>query len=303
MSKTIFRKDGTAQGVAKQRLIESLAQPNKRVIYDPYAKRFVAGAGIIKLMGHKFSVWLTQKLAPGFHEHLISRTRFIDDLVKKCAADGIEQYVILGAGYDLRAHRLNLPSTLNIFEVDQLEVQNRKQAKLPKALTQIDNITYVNVDFNTQTITERLLKSGFDPSKTTLFTLEGVSQYITKEAVKATLTELSQISKSADSIFYMSYVDKLLKDDPKACFGEGYPDPKKIAERILNMSEKVGEPWISLYSEDEVNQILQENGFSMTENKTLVDLNKAYFTPVGREVPAHHVFNLEHSIVATSVKS
>ena len=82
MSKTIFRKDGTAQGVAKQRLIESLAQPNKRVIYDPYAKRFVAGAGIIKLMGHKFSVWLTQKLAPGFHEHLISRTRFIDDLVK-----------------------------------------------------------------------------------------------------------------------------------------------------------------------------------------------------------------------------
>lgn len=303
MSKTIFRKDGTAQGVAKQRLIESLAQPNKRVIYDPYAKRFVAGAGIIKLMGHKFSVWLTQKLAPGFHEHLISRTRFIDDLVKKCAADGIEQYVILGAGYDLRAHRLNLPSTLNIFEVDQLEVQNRKQAKLPKALTQIDNITYVNVDFNTQTITERLLKSGFDPSKTTLFTLEGVSQYITKEAVKATLTELSQISKSADAIFYMSYVDKLLKDDPKACFGEGYPDPKKIAERILNMSEKVGEPWISLYSEDEVNQILQENGFSMTENKTLVDLNKAYFTPVGREVPAHHVFNLEHSIVATSVKS
>ena len=44
MSNSIFRKDGTAQGVAKQRLIESLAKPDKRVIYDPYAKHFVLGA-------------------------------------------------------------------------------------------------------------------------------------------------------------------------------------------------------------------------------------------------------------------
>ena len=83
MSNSIFRKDGTAQGVAKQRLIESLAKPSKRIIYDPYAENFVLGAGIIKLMGHNFSVWLSKKFVPGFHEHLISRTRFIDDLIKK----------------------------------------------------------------------------------------------------------------------------------------------------------------------------------------------------------------------------
>ncbi|MCU4177071.1 class I SAM-dependent methyltransferase [Carboxylicivirga sp. N1Y90] len=117
MSDSIFRKDGTAQGVAKQRLIESLAKADKRVIYDPYAEKFVLGAGIIKLMGHKLSVWITQKFAAGFHEHLISRTRFIDDLLEKSTANEVEQYVILGAGYDLRAHRLNLPSTLKIFVV------------------------------------------------------------------------------------------------------------------------------------------------------------------------------------------
>ena len=82
MSNSIFRKDGTAQGVAKQRLIESLAKPDKRVIYDAYADKFVIGAAIIKLMGHKFSVWLTKKFVPGMHEHLISRTRFIDDLIE-----------------------------------------------------------------------------------------------------------------------------------------------------------------------------------------------------------------------------
>jgi O-methyltransferase involved in polyketide biosynthesis len=95
MNDSIFRKDGTAQGVAKQRLIESLAKPDKRIIYDPFAEKFVTGAGIIKLMGHNVSVWITKKFAPGFHEHLISRTRFIDDLVQNAANQGVEQYVIL----------------------------------------------------------------------------------------------------------------------------------------------------------------------------------------------------------------
>ena len=70
-------KDGTAQGVAKQRLIETLALPDKRIINDPYAREFVFGSGVVKMMGHKFCVWLSQKILPGWHEHLVSRTRFI----------------------------------------------------------------------------------------------------------------------------------------------------------------------------------------------------------------------------------
>ena len=132
MSNSIFTKDGTAQGVAKQRFIETIAGPDKRVINDPYADKFIIGASLMKLMGHKLNVWLAKKLAPGFHEHIISRTRFIDDLIEKSAKDGVEQYVILGAGYDARAHRLKLPSSLKIFEVDQPEVQSRKISKLPK---------------------------------------------------------------------------------------------------------------------------------------------------------------------------
>ena len=82
--------------MAKQRLIETIADPEKRVINDPFADKFVIGSGVIKLMGHRLNVWLSSKLAPGFHEHLISRTRFIDDLIEKSAKDGgIEQYVIL----------------------------------------------------------------------------------------------------------------------------------------------------------------------------------------------------------------
>jgi len=300
MSNSIFVKDGTAQGVAKQRLIETIAGPDKRVINDPYADSFVIGSGFIKLMGHKLNAWLSEKLAPGFHEHLIARTKFIDELIEKSAVNGIEQYVILGAGYDSRAHRLELPSSLKIFEVDQPEVSDNKLAKLPKELPNSENVTYVNIDFSYQSLTDQLIGAGFDQEKSTIFTLEGVSQYITKEAVSSTIKELASLTRDTNSIFFMSYVDELLDKNPEACFGEGYPNPAKKASLIKGLSAKVGEPWISFYSCAEIEDLLSQNGYSIQENVTLEDLNSLYFSPVGRTLNENQIFKLEHFVVAKS---
>ena len=300
MSNSIFVKDGTAQGVAKQRLIETIAGADKRVINDPYADSFVIGSGFIKLMGHKLNTWLSEKLAPGFHEHLISRTKFIDELIEKSAVNGTEQYVILGAGYDSRAHRLELPSSLKIFEVDQPEVSDNKLAKLPKELPNSDNVTYVNIDFSYQSLTEQLIGAGFDQKKSTIFTLEGVSQYITKEAVSSTIKELASLTRDTNSIFFMSYVDELLDKNPEACFGEGYPNPAKKASLIKGLSAKVGEPWISFYNGAEIEDLLSQNGYSIEENVTLEDLNSLYFSPVGRTLNENQIFKLEHFVVAES---
>ena len=300
MSNSIFVKDGTAQGVAKQRLIETIAGPDKRVINDPYADSFVIGSGFIKLMGHKLNAWLSEKLAPGFHEHLIARTKFIDELIEKSAVNGIEQYVILGAGYDSRAHRLELPSSLKIFEVDQPEVSDNKLAKLPKELPNSENVTYVNIDFSYQSLTDQLISAGFDQEKSTIFTLEGVSQYITKEAVSSTIKELASLTRDTNSIFFMSYVDELLDKNPEACFGEGYPNPAKKASLIKSLSAKVGEPWISFYSCAEIEDLLSQNGYSIQENVTLEDLNSLYFSPVGRTLNENQIFKLEHFVVAKS---
>ncbi|MAX02075.1 MAG: SAM-dependent methyltransferase [Flavobacteriaceae bacterium] len=300
MSNSIFRKDGTAQGVAKQRMIESLAKPDKRVIYDPYAEMFVIGAVIIKLMGHKFSVWLGDKIVPGMHEHLISRTRFIDDLIELSTSIDIEQYVILGAGYDSRAHRLKLPSKLKIFEVDQPEVQERKRSWLSAKIPNKENVTYVSVDFNHQSLKQQLLDAGLDQSKSTIYTLEGVSQYITKEALNSTLKELAVLNQNSNSKIFISYVNKLIKDDPKACFGLGYSNPEKAVKFITNGSAKVGEPWISFYSAKEIEDLLSQNSFTLIENRTLDDLNSKYFTPVGRTIPENRVFKLEHFVIAKS---
>ena len=300
MSNSIFRKDGTAQGVAKQRLIETLAGPDRRVINDPYADKFIMGAGLMKLMGHKLNAWLSQKLAPGFHEHLISRTRFIDDLIEKSAKDGVEQYVILGAGYDSRAHRLELPSSLKIFEVDQPEVSDRKLSRLPKKIPNSENITYVSVDFSNQSLTEQLIKEGFDQTKSTIFTLEGVSQYITREALNSTIREIAVLSQNAPSVFFLSYVNELLDKNPEACFGKGYPNPAKKATLIKNLSAKAGEPWISFYRSEEIENLLSQNGYSTKVNVTLEDMNSLYFGPVGRTLPEDQIFKLEHFLVAES---
>ena len=300
MSKSIKRKDSTAEGVAKQRLIESLAKPDKRVINDPYAKIFVKGAGIIKLMGHSLNVWLGQKLAPGFHEHVISRTRFVDDLIEKSAAKEVEQYVILGAGYDSRPHRLNLPSSLEIFEVDQPEVQQKKLSKLPEELMNKEAVNYVSVDFNHQSLSKQLIEAGFDQKKSTVFTLEGVSQYISKEALISTVKEVSSLIHKSNSTFFISYVDELLIKKPEACFGEGYPKPKNKADLIMKLTAKAGEPWISLYSQEEMRGLFLQNGFSVNEDVTLKDLNTLYFNPVGRALPDNQLFNLERFLVAKS---
>ena len=301
MSNSIFTKDGTAQGVAKQRLIETMAGPDKRVINDPYADRFIMGAGLMKLMGHKLNVWLAEKFAVGFHEHIISQTRFIDDLIEKSATEGVEQYVILGAGYDSRAHRLELPSSLRIFEVDQPEVQDRKRSKLPKELPNSENVTYVPVDFSHQSLTERLLDSGFDKTKSTVFTLEGVTQYISKEAFNSTMKEMSRLCQKTSSIFALSFVNELLNKNPEDCFGRGYLNPEKKANLIKKLSAKAaGEPWISFYSIEEIEGLLSENGYSIKENVTLEDLNSLYFGPVGRTLSENEIFKLEHFVIAES---
>ncbi len=298
MRNSIFRKDGTAQGVAKQRLIESLAKPNKRIIYDPYADKFVLGASIIKLIGHKFSVWLGDKIVPGMHEHLICRTRFIDDFIENSALIDMEQYVILGAGYDSRAHRLKLPSKVKIFEVDQLEVQERKRSRISDNIPNVENVTYVSIDFNHQSLSDQLLNAGFNRKKATIFTLEGVSQYILKEALNSTLKELAKLN--SNSKFFISYVNKLIKEDPRACFGKGYSNPEKAVKFIRDSSASVGEPWISFYSAQEIEDLLFQNNFTLLEDKTLVDLNSKYFTPVGRTIPENHIFKLEHFVIAKS---
>jgi methyltransferase (TIGR00027 family) len=208
------------------------------------------------------------------------------------------QYVILGAGYDTRAHRLDFPNPLRVFEVDQPEVQERKRKKLPDKLLGNECVVYVPVDFSYQSLSERLIGSGFDSGKPTIITLEGVSQYISKEDFIALVQEINSLTKNADVTFFVSYIDELFTTNPEECCGVGFEKAGEKFELVRALSAKTGEPWISFYTDTEIQKIFTVNGFTVEETTTLANLNSRYFTPVGRTVPDSQLFNLERFVVA-----
>jgi hypothetical protein len=61
----------------------------------------------------------------------------------------------------------------------------------------------------------------------------------------------------------MSYVDELLNKNPEVCFGKGYPKAAKRVKLIKKLSTKSGEPWVSFYSSEEIDNVLSQNGYAI----------------------------------------
>ena len=207
------------------------------------------------------------------------------------------QYVILGAGYDMRAYRLDLPASLKVFEVDQEEVQELKKSRMPKEVLATGKASYVSVDFNTQTLSEELLKAGFQRGLPTIISLEGVTQYIPKEAAAATLKEMGDMVGPGSTLF-VSYFDERMQTDPSAVCGAGYPDPVKKLGLITWGAAKVGEPWISYYGAAEMKEVLASCGFALSSDTDMADTNTKYFGAVGRELQTESLMLLERFAVA-----
>lgn len=208
--------------------------------------------------------------------------------------------MILGAGYDMRAYRLELPSSLKTYEVDQQEVQEIKKSKMPPETLGSGKATYVSVDFNTQTVTEQLTIAGFQVGQPTIVTLEGVSQYVPKEAIAATLKEVGALCGPGSTMF-VSYVDEGFETNPPAIFGKGYPNPEGTVQLFKKLTKGVGEPWIAFYKPDEMKAVLSTCGFEITSDTCFEDVNEKYFGAVGRLVPPELTMNLERFSVATRV--
>ena len=300
--KLIFKKDGTAQAIAMHRMIETLEKENKRIICDPFAIKFVVGGYLFKIVGFKFSTWILKKIIPGLHEHLIARTKYLDDIIKFNVVNESKQYVILAAGYDSRANRLKLPSDLDIFELDQAEVQRRKLSILDKIVPRSKKTNYVEIDFNQDSISEKLLNAGFDTEKNTIFTLEGILQYISKDSFDSTLKEISELTKRSKATIVFSYTDCVINKYPENLFGKEYPKPRKKVDKIKKIINALSEPWISFYSIKEIEKLLNKNNFHLKEVKNLENLNNKYFSSVNRKIVSRNLFNLENFVLAKNFK-
>jgi methyltransferase (TIGR00027 family) len=258
----------TAIGIAVARAVESEKPDGERICYDPYARRLVPA-----WMFHAFGLFIrsgyTEIRGPGVNGFLVARDRYIDDVLKQALEEGLRQLVILGAGYDSRAYRFDLAGRVRTFEVDHPATQTHKLAKLRAIFGKVPaHVTYVPVDFNTQTLEECLLAAGYDPGLKTLLIWQGVSMYITAEAVDATLNFVLRHAAPGSAIVFDYIYRSVL---------EGVQQHAEVSN-MRRYRFMTGEGLIFGIPEGGAESFLKERGFRQVLDMDAAGLKKTYFT-------------------------
>ncbi|MFM8332655.1 MAG: SAM-dependent methyltransferase [Candidatus Methylumidiphilus sp.] len=284
----------TAEVVAYYRAVESLRPDEQRVCYDPIAMHFLrTGFKLLCRLGPLVQpiFWLLAER--GFPEDVaqsIARTRFIDDYVKQCVENGIEQMVILGAGYDSRAYRIDgVKEKVKVFEIDCLATQIVKKLKLAKLLGCLPtHVTYVPIDFGSDKLERKLYDFGYDKALKTLFIWEGVTYFISSEAIDETLRFVRDNSGKGSSIIFDYALDSVLTDD---CDSVELSKLKKVLSNI-------GEPYIFGIKQGCIGDFLASRGFCDVVEATPEFINDAYFKSAKQTRKMSIFFPLAYATVA-----
>lgn len=200
---------------------------------------------------------------------IVSRARFIEDLIAEEAERGVGQYVLLGAGLDTFAQRRpEIASRLTVFEVDQPGPQEWKRQRLIELGYGIPQwLRLVPVDFEVDSWWERLMSAGFDPSRPAVVVSTGVSMYLTRETNIATLQQLSKLAPgSTVAMTFMLPADLVGPDEQRM---------RQFAERGARAS---GTPFISFFTPEEFVALAENAGFPAAHHISIEDMIGRYFT-------------------------
>lgn len=227
-----------------------------------------------------------ERQLPGVVGNLLCRTRYIDDALSDALAEGLDQVVILGAGFDSRAYRIPGIDRTHVFEVDHPATQAYKQRRLKRMLgTLPSHVTFVPIDFDQQKFEEAVAAAGFRTGAKTFFIWEGVTQYITAEAVDTTFRYVS-CNAAAGSWVVFTYILHGIVD--------GSVRPKGV-QRLLSDLERLGEPWVFGIDPAQVSQYLAARGLVLVDQVGAPEYRERYLNPLGRQV---NVFEGEKVVLA-----
>ena len=199
---------------------------------------------------------------------IATRSRLAEDTLVHAYADGLRQYVLLGAGLDTFAYRANIAG-LAIFEVDHPATQAWKRSRLAEAQIPLPaNVRYVPIDFDRQDLGEVLATAGFEFARPAVIAWLGVTQYLSREAVMKTLGFVAQhMARGSSIVFDYGVPVEGLKPDQRARFFE-------VATRVASL----GEPFRSFFAPGPLAEELRELGFSSVEDFDSTALNALYFS-------------------------
>ena len=174
---------GSRERDASVRNPDDLADP----LIGPAERALIADHPISAALNRDFQEAMNDPDVFGFVWLMLVRTRFIDERLTHAVRNGATQVVILGAGFDTRAHRFGeLLKDVPVIEIDYGATQQYKKQRVDAALGGAPaNLVYAPVDFTRESLGDVLHRAGFDATRRTYFICEGVSMYVPEDGMKA----------------------------------------------------------------------------------------------------------------------
>jgi methyltransferase (TIGR00027 family) len=275
--------DSTAVRVALWRALHVLGDPPPHVLEDALGLALIAPDG-----GWRGRPDMDPQTTASFRASIVGRARFIEDMVAERHAEGVVQYVILGAGLDTFAQRRpELAASLRLFEVDRPGPQAWKRRRL-KALgySNPDTLRFVPVDFEAggdwwQGVTA----AGFDAARPAVVASAGVSMYLTKEAVAATLRRIAALADG--STLVMSFLQPIER---------AAPETRAALTFAAKGAQASGTPFISFFAPEDILALARALGFREARHVSAAMLTERYFA--GRPDGLRPPDNAEDLLVA-----
>jgi len=277
---TSNRPSLTAQAVTLYRALEMRRPAHDRIVSDPYAEHFLNPAARAASTGLGLALpaldIAERNSTTGLATYVLCRHRFIDDHLSDALDDGVEQVVILGAGYDSRAYRFtDQLDGRPVYEVDLPPLSRRKAeivASHPEHFGHT-SIHRVEIDFRTQSLGDQLDDAGFVSGRPSFVVWEGVAPYLDEAAVSSTLAALGTLCGEG-SVLAMDMWD-----------GAGGSGPLAGLRRLGALaSALVGEPVTFGVQPDEMASLLARHGFTVADLAESEEMTTRYAT-LGRRAP------------------
>ncbi|HEX2681526.1 MAG TPA: SAM-dependent methyltransferase [Candidatus Dormibacteraeota bacterium] len=203
-----------------------------------------------------------------FSRWVCVRSRLTEDVVQDALAQGVRQYVILGAGLDSFAYRRSdLLDRLRVFEVDHPASQEWKRRRLERlAIAQPEGLVFAAVDFETQSLMEGLLASGFDADSRAVFSWIGVTMYLTIDAIRTTLRAVAKCARGTRIVVTYNQPTSALDDFSR-----------RVTGALAAAVGEAGEPFISLFTRDDAGKLLRQEGFRDVRDYGPDEARRDYF--------------------------
>ncbi|HEU5046608.1 MAG TPA: class I SAM-dependent methyltransferase [Rickettsiales bacterium] len=261
----IATADSTAVRVALWRALHVLSDPAPHILEDEVGLQLASPPENWR-QRPDMNLQGTQ----GYRAAIVSRSRFIDDLVIEQYGRGIAQYIILGAGLDSFAQRhKNIASQMRVFEVDKPSASLwKKQRLIELGFGVPDWLHLVPVDFESgESWLQELISSGFDPKQPSVIASTGVSMYLSKEAVIDTLRQIAALAPGSTLAMTFLLPLDLIPADERAQHEEVYARAKAS-----------GTPFISFFSPEEMMELAREAGFKTAHHISTQEMTQRYFS-------------------------